>query len=323
MAKTAIKQSAMVSMTTVDVEMALSFLEKYSYERQRPLNEHTVHIYRDAIKEGNFTKGSQMHIAYTPDGKGYLINGQHRLWAIIEAQMPLQISLLESQVDSIEEIDRLYYREDANQRRTLTDSIRATSMSANTGLSAHFLKKLAAAVKVIELNGFRDTAGSRGIISADKALKLIGPWMDVAHIYRELVEAMRPCDRNRMTRAAIMAPALAILRDAGTQGYDFWMGVALDDGLKRGDPRKTLLDFIWKAESNKGKSRLTVAFTARAVANAWNAYVEDRELTTIVIPQAQLEAPIDLLKTKFRKPRFDAKDKATPKPRKAVKKNGK
>lgn len=299
--KTVAKQSVNVELTTVTVEKAISMLERYSYERQRPLNEFTVKIYRDALKEGTFTKGSQMHIAYTPDGVGYLINGQHRLWAIIESQVPLQVSLLESQVDTIEEVNALYYREDANQRRTITDSIRATALSSNTGLSAAYLRKVASAVKLIEITNFRTFGASRSIVSPDRALKLLEPWIETAHTYKDLVDAMRPCDRNRMTTSPIMSVAMAILRDCPEKGYEFWAGVALDDGLKRNDPRKTLLDFIWKADSNKGKSRLNATYIARAVANCWNAFYGNEQLPVVTVPQPQLEAPIDLLGTTFRK----------------------
>jgi len=72
---------------------------------------------------------------------------------------------------------------------------------------------------------------------------------------------------------------LYTLRHCAAKAQTFWRGVAEDDGLRRGDPRKALLIDLACRALNAGGARLTVL---QPVA-AWNAWHARRELRSIRI----------------------------------------
>jgi hypothetical protein len=77
---------------------------------------------------------------------------------------------------------------------------------------------------------------------------------------------------------SVVAVALLTLRDQPAKAKEFWDGVAMDDGLRRGDPRhtlvKTLRDRPLRGSHSEG---------GRIASTAWNAYYSNRELTFIRI----------------------------------------
>ncbi len=69
--------------------------------------------------------------------------------------------------------------------------------------------------------------------------------------------------------------------------YVFWRGIAEDDGLRRGDPRKTLLDLFKKTSAGghrpDEKRNMTDRAFIKHISLAWNAHYEDRKMQSFRI----------------------------------------
>lgn len=74
---------------TVTPELAREWLEK-NMERNRPVMKGTVHGYARLMKAGGWNLTHQ-GIAFDEDGK--LMDGQHRLHAVVEANVPVQMNV--------------------------------------------------------------------------------------------------------------------------------------------------------------------------------------------------------------------------------------
>jgi hypothetical protein len=80
-------------------------------------------------------------------------------------------------------------------------------------------------------------------------------------------------------RGGVMAVGLETFRYQPSMAAEFWHGMAADDGLKVGDPRKTLLRLL---QVNKvAATGASTNVQARACALAWNAAFKRRDLTLL------------------------------------------
>jgi hypothetical protein len=84
-------------------------------------------------------------------------------------------------------------------------------------------------------------------------------------------------NRGLLYRSQVMAVALETLHYQPSGGFDFWQTTAADDGLRQGDPRKTLLRWL---QDNPGHGG-TAEPTMRAAALAWNAHYQGRDLKVL------------------------------------------
>ena len=74
-----------------------------------------------------------------------------------------------------------------------------------------------------------------------------------------------------------MAVALYTLRHQPARAHEFWSGLAKNDGLRRGDPRATLIQDYLTRSVGIGSARQRVQQTTLA----WNAFCEGRDLKII------------------------------------------
>jgi len=99
---------------------------------QRPLRDIHVQTLARDMKEGNFRLSADAIVLI----KGALANGQHRMWAVIEANAPQPFLLMET------DDDELYKVLDCGLKRTVADAAHV-----NNGSSVAAIAKLAVAYK--------------------------------------------------------------------------------------------------------------------------------------------------------------------------------
>ena len=87
--------------TTITPEMAKSFLEKN--EANRPLSARKVEAYADTMTRGGWQTNGEA-IKFNRSGK--LVDGQHRLNAIIKANIPVEMMLIEGVGEDVTVFDR-------------------------------------------------------------------------------------------------------------------------------------------------------------------------------------------------------------------------
>lgn len=263
-------------MMAVTPEMAQTWLNNNNFDRQRSLREHHIFTLAEEMEGGNFIPHSAIVFARL-DKQDFLIDGQHRLNAVMLHGKPVNLPILTKIAANLEQVARWYASIDQGLKRSARDAIKAQNLHEELGVSERHAGRLSAAVKLIA-SGFQEVgkgqalrvAGRSNIVVSD----LMRDWAAESKQYYELIAGGEAANLYLFDRAAVIACALLTLRYQQEKAATFWRGISQDDGLKREDPRKRLL--MWLG-LNKEKPTLT----ARAFAVAWRAWMDGREIEMI------------------------------------------
>ena len=275
----------------VTPKLAKKWLHQNTFERQRnmrPLHRDTL---AKEIQSGRFIQGTQIHFVQC-DQDRFLVNGQHTLSAIVKSGIAVTLSVLVSDADTMEEVAALYSRHDNHLSRSILDAIKARDIHKQIGMSLNQARKVASAVRFIQ-SGFRNSGGR---IHREEILSEIKNWEEEGNAFLTAIEKGY-LDTILMMKASVLSIALVTFRHEEELAMKFWKQVANDDGLNRGDPRKTLHEFINMTRVKQGSiihnaKVVTQPYTARAVAKAWNAFHAGKSLAHIQVADPNREIQI-------------------------------
>lgn len=295
-----------MEVVTIDRHAAQRMLEEFPYMRQRDLNSRQVEFYAEQMSAGLWQPFSDIEVVLMKNGDGsehsFLVNGQHRLYAVIEADVAVDFVVKTVAVENETELGQRYGTIDIGRVRSTSDFARAIDLGHELGFKEYYITQLTSALTAIE-NQFKRSG--RYSISPFHKMEMVRDYAKEGRQYFTLTAGGVAHVTRQMRRAFPLAVALCTLRES-TQIYGedkvrrFWSGIAFDNGLQAGDPRKVanrhFLEVALGA-ATKG-ARISPTYTARYIANCFNAYVEDRELkqSRVVDPIA----PIDINGTKFK-----------------------
>lgn len=268
-----------VSLETVVPETAAEWLATRLYSKQRGLRQHTIKHYAAEMAAGLFTPGSLLKFVVF-DGEPLLVDGQHRLSAVVEAGIPHMFTVQYALVDTLEDVDEQYANTDIGIPRTAHDALNAYDTPRRIGIAGTDLSALSAAISCIE-TGFMKN--SRPRVSRQQLRDEIESWAEEGRLYLDVIKGGDYDIRKALRRGAVYAIGLVTLRHARDRAVEFFSAVAQDDGLRRVEPEKVLHNFLvnTRVASSQGLGRLEVvssAVTARVTAACWNASIEGREM---------------------------------------------
>lgn len=256
-----------------------AFWLKSQYKHQRQEDKaHTAQLAR-AMIDGTFSPVNTIMFTRLK-GETNMINGQHTLRAIIMSGKEQMLPVAFYDVDNEHQQAQLYFRIDRQRQRNFGDSIRATGLCEETGLTPTQAKQIATAAKFIK-TGFGITQISKAAISDDDLIQWVPIWQDCC---KAILDAISPCtgqDRSIVTQQPVFAVALVTMRYQGKLSREFWRQVVQDDGLEKHDPRKTLRRWIQERRNSRHlstQSQTRASEIARAAILAWNAFHEGRML---------------------------------------------
>ena len=270
-----IKPSSTVQL--IDPNQATLWLSK-RYKHQRSVSPTHVEQLAKAMADDNFSPVSIIMFSVI-DGEMHLINGQQTLNAIVKSGVPQSLPVMYYEVPDESEEAKLYSRIDRQRRRNFADSVRATGICADVNMTPTMIAKTASALRFIK-GDFGISRGYSRAVSDDELLEWIPFW---AWETRAVYNAITPCsgeDRSLIVQVPVFAVALITMRYKTEKARDFWRQVAQDDGIERGDPRKTLRNWLLSTKRRRSDMSRAVDYTeiSRGVMLAWNAWVEDRPL---------------------------------------------
>jgi len=255
------------------------------YERNRDEKRGRAHI--DALarqmQNGEWLSRSPLDFAQLPGGKLILVNGHHRLLAQVQSGQDIEWQVIIHDCADMDEVRNLFWRFDTVIRKRSTNNVLAgVDAAENLGVSKTTSTALAKSAVFIE-NGMCPPQGqnTRHYTPAEK-LRFMADWSQEAAAYEVAVGLAPAKMRRKLYSAQVMAVAMITYRAKPKLAKEFWEGLATDDGLKRGDPRKTLLDFL--RDTHGASTGLTS--TAVACARAWSAWCSDRQLGMIRVGRA-------------------------------------
>ena len=270
---------------------AASIIDTQVWEKQRTLRASHVQYLAGAIELGELSK-LIVEFAEMPDGRLLLLDGQHRLHAIVRTGRELPCVLVVSRANSAKEVARIYAGIDRQKSRSIVDALRAYAVVTTGGIGPESLAKLTAGVAILMTGFSKDYSfQSRSLISRVDWLEALMPEVET---YVWCIKGNSKEAWNILTRAAVVAVALATLRDVPDRAEQFWSGVATDDGLTRGDPRHTLLRWL---RDTPVRAQSNAIVYAQYVAVAWNHWYAGTQTEKLIVRNKT--APIRLLGTKF------------------------
>ncbi len=255
----------------ITVDAARVILDDCRYDGQRALRPRQVDYLAEIMREGIFMPFTIIVLyRVTGTGKRYLLDGLHRLTAVVKANTA-QYFWIHSIVGEVgpEEVFITY---DMNAARTQMDFLRSLGTFDGAKLGSVPAGAVASAMKTII-----DEGTFHNIHHPKMLAKSIVKWMPYFNRYAKSIQG-GPMGKSLTTSAYATAGAITF-KAMPEMALSFWSGIAQDDGLSRNDPRKRLVDMLRDSESiihTVGSSG--VIWRLRFVAYFWNKHIEGEEV---------------------------------------------
>jgi hypothetical protein len=274
---------------TINKHKACQLLEDNEYPRQRRIRQQKIAAYASMMRAGHWMPFSVLKIFNTSSGHRWLIDGQHRLWAVVDSEVP-QLFTVQELEGTEEEAHRLYWNTDRNAVRTTADMMRASDLGSSFGLTPTQMRAAASGVKLSMSKFDRHYAAEAQDDNAVRNRMIM--YQDAIERYFECVagHSGKPGQGGKIFhRSPIVGVGVVTLHYASDiygEKFcdDFWSGMAANDGLRIGDPRKVAVDHILRTSlltgsDAKGNRRFASRqYQARWLSRCWNAWTERREL---------------------------------------------
>lgn len=263
-------------------EKAQYILENECYSRQRRISQTVVSHYANEITLGRFLKDTVLRFCKF-ESNLYLVDGQHRLHAVVKANMPLQFQILTIQCETIEDIDTEYSYTDIGKARSPIDQLTAYKISELTGLTHTQVNTLKPAWLIIN-NQFMKAGGKTSPVELKSGIL---EWASIMHVFCDVTDKTIDYLDHPMRRSGLVAVALVTLRYQEQSARNFWNMVSHDDGLPNGNPAKALIRHLLlttvQSGATSGKRESTLDLS-KCSARAWNAHFKNEVLFKIMTP---------------------------------------
>lgn len=256
--------------------LAQVILDDAHYEGQRPVHPHHVTLLAEDMRRDRWTPGSQLCFGRLHN-QIYLINGRHRMTAVVQAGREIEFQILVLDVASPEQLAALYYRFDRRQRgRSDAEVLSALGVAEAHHLTKRMTKTVFDGALIIGFEFQRPNyqLDPVAVRSDDARLEAASSWWKFGAIYERLIMAAPGKIKSKLYLGQVAAVAMVTIKHQPEKAEAFWGGLAKNDGLRRGDPRSTLITDLLTRPANVG-GKLAAAIVA---ASAWGAFYEKREV---------------------------------------------
>lgn len=259
-------------------------LRECAYAKNRDWTKAQKHVdvLMETMRRGLWIPRDQIAFALT-DGQLTLINGHHRMAAQAASGVDIEWSIAIHPCRDAAEVAALYARYDTNiRKRTDENVLSALGLADACGISPTTARALWRAAPILANNLYvgrkHDDYLTRYI--ADDRLALAKSYAAEAREFERALTGMSGKAKIKITNSgAITSVALVTMRANLASAFQFWRGIAENDGLRKGDPRSTFRD--WLIDNNaKAAGAGSSVFAA---AKAWNYYVDGKTLSIIKV----------------------------------------
>lgn len=265
--------------------IAKRILDELNFPEQRKVDESRIYAHGDSLRRGDWMEGHPITLVLLPNGKIWLVDGQHRLSAISRQDQAIPVTVRIVPMESEKEA-RFFYAGFDQKKSVRSDKqiLDAVGLTESLGLKPSTVRHLYSATPLL-LNNLEPVAAYLGLSSkidlflpANK-MAAVQDWAAEAIEYEKvLAKSTTKGLRSKMQGAGVVAVALYTIRHQPKKASDFWHGTAANDGLRKGDPRRAFVDdLLFQRFLNTGSARQKV----QQPAVAWNAFCEGRDLKII------------------------------------------
>lgn len=252
-------------------------LRDYNFEQNRTLRKWHISNLARKMSNGDFLKGTQLRFAESPNLKR-LTDGQHRLLAVVQCGKPVEFTVVTVHVDSDEDISKDYGAQGRDIGRTPYDYIRARGLNAKMNVSAALVNRMFAGLRSLYNNLY---GVHRNKIAHEELEKWAYEYLDEITYYLTVISG-NTSHEPFLLRAPVVACALLTFKHQQKKAEEFWTKLANDDGLRKGDPCKTLLAFLKKLYYEKKlHSSASEQVAVKAISVAWNAAYTGKSISFV------------------------------------------
>lgn len=262
---------------------AKRILEELNFPGQRAIDSRRVFGHAHAIVKGDWIESYPIHFTALPDGRIWLVDGQHRLTAIAQSIAPVSVTLRIVDMESEKEARNFYAGFDGKGSvRTNVQIIDAVGIAEALNLGTRMTRAVYEAAPLL-MNKLEPLSGSVSIKAnpsmylQSNRLAIVTEWAKQALEFDEITKKAGKGLYEKLRKTGPVAVALYTLRHQPARAKEFWSGVANNDGLRRGDPRHTLIQDFAVRDIGSGSVRQRVQQSTLA----WNAFCEGRDLKII------------------------------------------
>lgn len=261
--------------THIGPALAKIILTDMNYARQRRTTPGHIGKLAYEMSAGLFLPGSQIYFVRLPDGSLHMINGQHRLHGVIQSGVEIEFQIFILQVGSPQEMHAAYRKIDGvQQTRSAYQVLNSAGTAEDNQIQKRTTVAVYAAAPIIELKLNVPYAFLGKLGTPDGRREAAEPWWPSARVYDKAIEKAPAAVKRRLLNASVTAVGLVTLDAQPVKALDFWSGIAAAEGLKKGDPRNTL---IWSllGKNNKGDAGAILAMACVA----WNHFFLGSEVS--------------------------------------------
>lgn len=274
-------------------ERAATMLATLSFDRQRNIAPAHVEYLLAMMQNGELTD-LLIQEAEFPNGRKVLVDGYHRLNALVQYGKSLLGVIVTYRVADEQELAERYAKIDRPSTRKPKDMLRAFGVEARAEMSQKMLAAISAGV-VLVANDFPKHSSGPGGKSLIQRTHAVESWLPEAQAYAGCLSGSTNEITLLLQRGPVVAIALATLRDQPGLAETFWSRIAADDGLLKDSPEGRLLAWL---RANR-VAKIGQWMYCRYVAGAWNAYYENRSLKLLKVYDSS--SPVHIAGTQFGK----------------------
>lgn len=279
---------------TIGPELAERILAETNYSRQREVKPYRLHRHITCINRDQWDPDCSIRFKVL-DGKLILVDGQHRLTALVKTGAAKTFIVVYSDAASEDEIHTVYSRIDVDGNRSIADVLAAADPTAGRDISFETRRNGYWAMEDLA-NDFphkKLKVGENDLVTKEDRVVCMTFWLNELEQFDQIVRAGQSSLRKRLRTPGVVAVALATLKHQPMLAPRFWGSVADNKLLRPGDPEQALVNFLLTAKLNDGHR-----VSERGAVQAWNAWFGNRRLAAIK-KDPRNERPIVIAGTPF------------------------
>lgn len=233
-----------------------------------------IKVLTEMMRRGDWREKDTLQFACL-DGSYTILNGHHRLGAQEASGKTLLWNVTVYQASDIAAIDKLYTTFDTNVRMRSNEQIlNALDLTDELGLPRQMVEALYRAVPLVNEN-LKTGAKDRDVVTRNAINQRVAFMRNLAPQARLLEQCIEKAAVNlkkRLMSQGAFSVALITLKYQEATAVEFWRGVAENDGLRVGDPRRAYVTSLLETARFGNSAKNTVAVAAAA----WNAWYSKR-----------------------------------------------
>ena len=265
--------------------LASHILEKCEYLNQRKIQEWHIDDWVYAINHNRFRNNEGSITFARLNGVLYLINGYHRLTAIVRTGREFSFNVRIEDVESFEKLHEEYGSIDTVDKPRSVKDIVGRDVIDNE-ITLNYLVAICEAATIID-SRFRNVASAkRNREAINKQARAVSGirWIPEARVLKSLLKGTK--GKSTVGKNASffhswpLAISLVTLHYVPEQAREFLGRAMRNDGLRKGDPARALLE-AW----TRPAVRWTRYEKGQLMQLAWNAAQKEQEVHILKIPK--------------------------------------